>query len=255
MAAIRLNGPAGMDSWCDSSSDWMSGSAPINHESFQACSRSASPRTVFLLPRSRCRFGIPRFCSQCWSDLSPVQRPVCPSCGRPFGSPESLTHSPEHECLTCRTHPPHFDQALAAGQVPGEAPRCVDGGAGKDDCASGPDYAGAAPFHRKRLRHRGFNQALILAHGISERFSVPLLYDNLMRLRSTRPQVELSGPERRSNVQGAFGLVRPAEVRCKRILLIDDVFTTGATMNECAKVLKEAGAASVTVLTLARTVE
>jgi predicted amidophosphoribosyltransferase len=57
------------------------------------------------------------------------------------------------------------------------------------------------------------------------------------------------------NVKGAFGLVRPSEVREKRVLLIDDVFTTGATMNECARVLKEAGAASVTVLTLARTAE
>ena len=111
------------------------------------------------------------------------------------------------------------------------------------------------PLHRTRLRHRGFNQALVLAHGVSERFSVPLLYDNLARLRSTLPQVELSGTARAENVKGAFGLIRPSEVREKRVLLIDDVFTTGATMNECAKTLKEAGAAAVTVFTLARTAE
>jgi ComF family protein len=117
------------------------------------------------------------------------------------------------------------------------------------------DLAMPVPLHKKRLRSRGFNQALILAHGISERFSVPLLYDTLVRLRSTRPQVELSGHERVENVRGAFCLLRPSEVRDKRVLLVDDVFTTGATMNECAKVLKDAGARSVTVLTLARTVD
>ena len=75
------------------------------------------------------------------------------------------------------------------------------------------------------------------------RFTIPLNYDNLVRTRYTRPQVELSGSERAENVRGAFNLIRPAEVYEKRILLIDDVFTTGATMNECAKVLKNAGAA------------
>jgi competence protein ComFC len=111
------------------------------------------------------------------------------------------------------------------------------------------------PLHRKRHRPHRFNLTLILAQSISERFSVPLLYEYLMRLRSTRPQVVLSGPERAENVKGAFGLVCSTEVQDKRILLIDDFFTTGATMNERAKVLKEAGAAAVTVLTLGRIVE
>jgi ComF family protein len=215
--------------------------------------------------------GIPRFCSQCWSELAPVPGPVCPSCGRPFGSPESLSHSPEHECQACRTRPPHFDQALAAGLFEGPLREAIHVYKYRPVRALGKplaawmaqqvrmtvrlDLAMPVPLHKKRLRHRGFNQALVLAHGISERFSVPLLFDNLTRLRSTRPQVELSGQERTENVKGAFGLVRPAEVREKRILMIDDVFTTGATMNECAKVLKDAGAASVTVLTLARTAD
>jgi len=215
--------------------------------------------------------GIPRFCGQCWSELAQVPGPVCPSCGRPFGSPESLSHSPEHECFACRTRPPHFDQALAAGLFEGPLREAIHVYKYRPVRALGKplaawmteqvrmtihlDMAMPVPLHRERLRHRGFNQALLLAHGISERFSMPLLYDNLVRLRSTRPQVELSGQERAENVKGAFGLVRPAEVREKRVLLIDDVFTTGATMNECAKALKEAGAASVTVLTLARTAE
>jgi ComF family protein len=117
------------------------------------------------------------------------------------------------------------------------------------------DVAIPVPLHKKRLRQRGFNQSLLLAHGVSERFMIPLNYDNLIRSRYTRPQVELSGIERAENVRGAFNLLRPAEICEKKILLIDDVFTTGATMNECAKVLKDAGASTVTVLTLARTTE
>ena len=117
------------------------------------------------------------------------------------------------------------------------------------------DVVMPVPLHTKRLRHRGFNQALLLAHGVSERFAMPLNYDNLVRTRYTRPQVELSGRERAENVRGAFNLIRPQDVIDKKILLIDDVYTTGATMNECAKVLKDAGAGSVTVLTLARTTE
>jgi ComF family protein len=110
------------------------------------------------------------------------------------------------------------------------------------------------PLHKTRLRQRGFNQALLLASGIGKRFHIPLSYDNLVRLRATRPQVELSGEERIKNVAGAFSLVRPRDVRSKTIILVDDVFTTGATMNECAAVLKDAGAAHVMALTVARAV-
>jgi len=232
----------------------------------------------FILPAScsYCRSplkdsGIPHFCYSCWSDFSPLQGPVCPSCGMPFGSPEALTDSPEHECLNCRREPPHYDQALAAGLFEGPLREAIHVYKYRPLRSLGThlsrwmaervrltvplDMAMPVPLHKKRLRQRGFNQALLLAHGVSGRFMVPLNYDNLVRSRFTRPQVELSGRERAENVRGAFDLVRPEQISEKRILLIDDVFTTGATMNECAKVLKEAGARSVTVLTLARTSE
>ena len=117
---------------------------------------------------------------------------------------------------------------------------------------TGIDFVVPVPLHTKRLRHRGFNQALLLAYTMSEVHHIPLSYDNLFRTRPTRPQVELSGVERVKNVAGAFCLKRPQEVTGKRVLLVDDVFTTGATMNECASVLKASGAASVIALTLAR---
>jgi ComF family protein len=108
------------------------------------------------------------------------------------------------------------------------------------------------PLHIKRLRQRGFNQALLLGSGLSERHNIQLSCGNLVRVRPTRPQVELTGDERIKNVKGAFSLRNPAEVEARHIVLVDDVFTTGATMNECAAVLKKSGAAQVTALTLAR---
>jgi ComF family protein len=108
------------------------------------------------------------------------------------------------------------------------------------------------PLHAGRLKERGFNQALLLAYQMSEAHRIPLSLDNLYRTRPTRPQVELSGAERIRNVAGAFALRRPGEVADKHLVLIDDVFTTGATMNECSLVLKKAGASQVTAFTLAR---
>jgi ComF family protein len=108
------------------------------------------------------------------------------------------------------------------------------------------------PLHNSRLRQRGFNQALLLAFPLSTAVQTVLCHDNLWRIRPTRPQVELSGNERIRNVAGAFALRRPQDIAGLSVLLVDDVFTTGATLNECADVLKSAGVASVTALTLAR---
>jgi len=108
------------------------------------------------------------------------------------------------------------------------------------------------PLHTRRLQERGFNQSLLLARQVSRRRSIPLNFTALHRARQTQPQTQLSGAERRKNVRGAFEVRQAAVVGGKRILLIDDVFTTGATVQECASVLGEAGASEVHVLTLAR---
>lgn len=118
-----------------------------------------------------------------------------------------------------------------------------------------PDVIIPVPLHRRRLRYRGFNQALLLSHELTTHFSVPLSFDNLMRVRYTVPQVELSAADRRMNVEGAFRLSRPEHITGKAVLLVDDVFTTGATINECAAVCMQADAARVTALTLARAPE
>jgi competence protein ComFC len=105
------------------------------------------------------------------------------------------------------------------------------------------------PLHRSRLAKRGFNQAELMARGVARRINAPVL-DKLKVVRRTRDQVELSAGERRANVAGAFGSRGPV---AGRILLVDDVFTTGATLSEGARVLRRAGAGEIHALTLCRT--
>lgn len=231
----------------------------------------------FILPTScsYCRSLIgdspfPFICAECWADFSPLQGPVCPRCGRPFESPDALTYSPEHTCGQCRKVSPHYDQALSVGQFEGSLREAIHQfkyrpcrSLGRPLSAwmasnvrliSDIDIVMPVPLHRKRLRQRGFNQALLLSHGVSSEFEIPLSVDNLVRNRFTKPQVGLSGEERIKNVEGAFAIRRPGEVEDKSVLLVDDVFTSGATMNECAAALKQSGAARVMALTLARAV-
>lgn len=107
------------------------------------------------------------------------------------------------------------------------------------------------PLHWRRYFSRGFNQATDLARPLSRHFRISILKRSLRRVRHTRPQVSLPPKERKSNIVNAFKVTRPARVAGKKLLLIDDVITTGATLNECARVLKDAGASEVTILTLA----
>jgi ComF family protein len=110
------------------------------------------------------------------------------------------------------------------------------------------------PLHVQRLRWRGFNQAQLLARPLAHAAGVRLDPYSLERVRPTRPQVELDEKERRHNVAGAFRVLRPKAVAGRRVLLVDDVYTTGATVDECSRVLLRAGAQSVDVLALARAV-
>jgi ComF family protein len=106
------------------------------------------------------------------------------------------------------------------------------------------------PLHWSRRLRRGYNQAEILARGLARRHGLPLVR-GLRRLRATPPQ-QGDPALRRQNVQHAFAVRAPRAVAGRRLLLVDDVFTTGATLNACARTLREAGAAAVGALTLAR---
>lgn len=108
------------------------------------------------------------------------------------------------------------------------------------------------PLEKRKLKWRGFNQTEEITKELSKFLKIPLLNDALIKIRKTLPQVELSASERKDNVKGVFSIKNPEKIREKKILLVDDIYTTGATMTECAKVLKEAGAREVIGMAVAR---
>lgn len=111
------------------------------------------------------------------------------------------------------------------------------------------------PLHPQRLRERGFNQALLLVKELSRRTGIPYRKTLLQKKKPTVPQVNLSGSEREKGLRGAFQVIGKEELIGKSILLVDDVYTTGATVNECSKVLSREGAKRIDVLTLAHAVK
>lgn len=213
---------------------------------------------------------VPFFCRACWDDVKALADPLCPRCGHPFASTATLTYAPRHVCAACRLRPPAYTRAWAlyAYEPPLQdairlfkyhAKVSLAGHLGammeaRAETLPPIDLIMPVPLHNTRLRERGFNQALLLADRLNRRLRVPLSYDNLIRLRQTQSQTELSRKARLNNLRKAFALVRPERVIGRRILLVDDVLTTGTTVNECAKILRKAGSAEVYALALARTV-
>ncbi|HYM37985.1 MAG TPA: ComF family protein [Nitrospiraceae bacterium] len=213
---------------------------------------------------------VPFFCRTCWTAIKPLAGPACPSCGLPFASEVALTYSPDHRCLSCRLHPPTFTKAWACHTYEPPLQNAIHlfKYRGKVALASAlgtlmrhawrqpmdADILMPVPLHPSRLHEREYNQSLLLADELNRDLRLPLVYDNLVRLRATPPQTELNRSERLANLRRCFSVRQPADVDGKRVLLIDDVMTTGTTANECAKVLRKAGANAVYVLTLARTV-
>ncbi len=213
---------------------------------------------------------VPFFCRRCWSAIEPFSGPSCPRCHQPFPSAVSLLHSPAHLCGACRKTKPAYTEAWSLyPYIPPlqEAIRLFKY-SGKVALADALaelliratpekavfDLVMPVPLHSTRLREREFNQSLLLADRLSRRWRIPLSFTNLVRIRATEAQTRLRRSARLKNLRRAFQVRRPKEVAGKRVLLIDDVWTTGTTINECAKALRKAGAGDVFALTLARAV-
>lgn len=218
-------------------------------------------------------YGNPYICRICWDKIKFIEYPVCPCCGIPFKSNVTLIKSPDFLCGECREKKRHFTKAIAVGIYEGTLSEAIHILKYQKRQAMAKylnvmitdvllqrlfdsDIIIPVPLHKKRLNERGFNQSLLIAHHLSNRLSIPLCMDGLQRTRCTRPQIELSRDERLKNVRGAFavlaGLKPTHRIKGMKIILVDDVYTTGATVNECAKVLKKAGASEVVVFTIAR---
>ena len=230
-----------------------------------------------LLPRRCvvCRRAVPPnesepICTDCWGAVVRIKEPRCPVCGSPFQSEAALSHSPTHRCGDCHEAPPAFTQAVSAGVYEGVLADAIRQWKYRKHVVLMPilgallgqaldtlppaDAVLPVPLHPTRLREREFNQSLLLAAWVSRRLARPLLPDALRRIRWTEPQITLDRGQRRKNVRGAFAVRNPNLVAGRRVILVDDVYTTGATVNECARVLGRAGTEAVYVLTLARMV-
>ena len=230
-----------------------------------ACRQCGTP--VFAGAPTSC------FCNRCWDTIRWFEDPCCPQCGLPYPSLDPLSvhqQSPAgHLCGACRKNPPYFDRAISAGPYEGVLAGAIKLFKYKKKIHVGRalaehspllqrgdrgDFVMPVPLHPSRLREREFNQSAILASVIGERLGIQVLLNTLIRHVHTRPQVELGMKERKKNVVGAFSVQDDAMILGKDIVLVDDVYTTGATVGECARVLKRHGVGRVSVLTIARMV-
>ncbi len=199
----------------------------------------------------------------------------CPLCGQPYSSLDSTPAIFRYKCGNCRQgNKRYFVRARSVGLYQSNLRRLIHQFKYHKKSSLGPKLAGwmikhmpegfdfadfdyilPVPMHIKRLREREFNQSLILAKSIARYYRRPLMLYNLYRREFQQPQAQLKSKARMVNVKGAFGVRYPHKLCGKSILLIDDVYTTGSTVVECAKVLLKAEADKVDVLTLARTEE
>ncbi len=207
------------------------------------------------------------FCHQCGMAMQYLQAPLCRICGIEVFGASGSGHEPL--CGECLRNPPPYTIARSVVRYEAQVKQLVHklkyssqlsiipglieliGGYYMDDFAA-VDRVVVVPLHICRLRHRGFNQAAVLARLFFADRSHLIRTNWLFRTRNTIPQTELGRSARRKNLEGAFQARAAADLKGSRVCLVDDVFTTGTTATECSKVLLYSGAAEVRVLTLAR---
>ncbi len=211
-------------------------------------------------------------CGECFEEIKPLSGPACVWCGRPFGSAHA-TEAAHPLCHACRKGVYAFDRARSYAAYndamsaavtllkyegvtrlgrwfAGRLEETVE----RDSEHFHADVVVPVPLHPLRLRERGYNQAELIARPLAKRLGLPQRTYLLVRSRPRPDKLLLSRNERWSSVRGAYA-TRPGErVDKLRILLVDDVFTTGATLDACARALRGAGAAAVYGLTVARVI-
>ena len=205
-------------------------------------------------------------CAPCRGKLSPISRAACAVCAAPL---EAFEPPPGFRCGACRERPPAFDRLLALWAYREPLDAVIQGlkfrrldylgrhlaealSDGLGGALEGFDAVVPVPLHWRRRLARGYNQAEQIAHPLAQGLELPLL-SALRRSRSTPPQTSLDKAGRLANLRRAFRAPYPRKVQRLRLLLVDDVATTGATLDAAASVLRRAGASSVTAVVAART--
>lgn len=208
-------------------------------------------------------------CRACLATLHRIQAPVCHACGRPL--PPAAADFAAPVCHACRRGLYHFHLARSFALYDGPMERIllllkydpiaplaawfaarIEEVVRAEPSLAEVDCIVPVPLDRHRLRQRGYNQAELIARPLARRLALPLATDLLRRLRSRQPKLKLSRRERWETVRGAFVAADGGRVDSSRILLLDDVLTSGATLDACARALRSAGAATVHAVTVAR---
>lgn len=226
-----------------------------------------------LYPRNCIQCGVSapdallHICWDCLSDTPKVEPPFCVCCGDPVAG--DIQH--DYTCYACSRNTPAFTFARSAVRYEGAVGTalrdlkynnavwvaqelaelllaCVRAEYSDEEF----DFVSAVPLHPSRQRARGFNQSGLLAASLARKMNLPYKEKAARRVRPTSTQTGLTAPQRAANVSGAFRSGIFSSLKGKRILLVDDVMTTGATVNACADALKKAGAKSIHVVTVAR---
>jgi ComF family protein len=206
-------------------------------------------------------------CWDCVASLQWVVDPFCSLCGDPVDG--AVGHG--YECSVCRRHRPHFEAARSAMRYRGplravmqafkynhvtsierDLTDCLEACVRVQYPRAVFDAVTCVPLHPRKQRTRTYNQSALLAQGLGRRLRTDTWTRCLRRIKDDRSQTRLTAVQRRGNVRGVFEACDAAWVKGRRMLLVDDVMTTGATVDECSRVLKKAGAASVHVVTVAR---
>ncbi len=210
-------------------------------------------------------------CSTCLNSLKPLTGVACRRCGRPFAS--AAAAAPQPLCHLCRRNVYNFDLARSFAAYTDAMVRAIvllkyhevtPLGAWfatrlaelvvRDPEALAADVVVPVPLHVSRLRERGYNQAELIARPLAKRLGLPLRSYLLVRTRPRPEKLKLTRQERWRTVRGAYAMRTEAKIDKLRVLLVDDVFTTGATLDACARTLRRAGASKILGLTVARVV-
>lgn len=208
-------------------------------------------------------------CPECLSKIVPLGGPLCPCCGFPFPFPTG----PDRLCGICLSKKRPFRLCRQAGSYHGVLLEAIHKFKYQKTPALAkplarlladlveerfpwPEYdlLVPVPLHPRRLREREFNQALLLAKGIGSMLQIKVDFQSLIRIKWTEPQVKLNWKDRKKNVAGAFAVKEKKSIAGRSLLLVDDVMTSGATIEESSRVLLKAGAKEVDAVTLARAV-
>jgi len=209
-------------------------------------------------------------CPKCWTQAGFIERPYCERLGTPFPadyggeliSPAALAAPPAYARARAAARYSDVTRGLIHMMKYGDRMDLVQALGGwmaraGGDLFSDADLLVPVPLHWRRLWQRRFNQSSALAHSISKRKGIAVADHALVRARATQPQFGLPRERRAENVQGAFRVPpeKRIEIRGRKVILVDDVLTTGATADACTKALLRAGALRVDVLVLARVVD